>query len=50
MGPGPSDVHPRVLKAIATPLAGHLDPDFLTIMNETKIMLKEVFQTDNEFT
>ncbi len=50
MGPGPSDVHPRVLKAMATPLVGHLDPDFLTIMNETKIMLKEIFQTENEFT
>jgi len=50
MGPGPSDVHPRVLKAMATPLVGHLDPDFLTIMNETKVMLKEIFQTENEFT
>ncbi|OFW54568.1 MAG: alanine--glyoxylate aminotransferase [Actinobacteria bacterium RBG_13_35_12] len=50
MGPGPSDVHPRVLKAMATPLVGHLDPDFLTIMNETKAMLKEIFQTENEFT
>jgi alanine-glyoxylate transaminase/serine-glyoxylate transaminase/serine-pyruvate transaminase len=50
MGPGPSDVHPRVLKAMSTPLIGHLDPDFLTIMNETKMMLQEVFQTKNEFT
>ena len=50
MGPGPSDVHPRVLRAMSTPLVGHLDPDFLTIMNETKVMLKEVFQTENEFT
>jgi alanine-glyoxylate transaminase / serine-glyoxylate transaminase / serine-pyruvate transaminase len=50
MGPGPSDVHPRVLKAMATPLVGHLDPDFYTIMNETKAMLKEIFQTENEFT
>lgn len=50
MGPGPSDVHPRVLKAMTTPLVGHLDPDFLTIMNETKVMLKEIFQTENEFT
>ncbi len=31
MGPGPSDVHPRVLKAMATPLVGHLDPDFLRL-------------------
>ena len=50
MGPGPSNVHPRVLKAMSTPLVGHLDPDFLNIMNETKAMLKEVFQTDNELT
>ncbi len=50
MGPGPSNVHPRVLKAMSTPLVGHLDPDFLDIMNETKEMLKQVFQTENEFT
>ena len=50
LGPGPSDVHPRVLKAMSTPLVGHLDPDFLEIMNETKEMLKEVFQTKNELT
>ena len=50
MGPGPSNVHPRTLKAMSTPLVGHLDPDFLSIMNETKMMLKDVFQTDNEFT
>jgi alanine-glyoxylate transaminase / serine-glyoxylate transaminase / serine-pyruvate transaminase len=50
MGPGPSDVHPRVLKAMSTPLVGHLDPDFLVIMNETREMLKEVFQTKNELT
>ena len=34
MGPGPSDVHPRVLKAMATPLIGHLDPQFIQIMDE----------------
>ncbi len=50
MGPGPSDVHPRVLKAMSTPLVGHLDPDFLQIMNETREMLREVFQTKNELT
>lgn len=50
LGPGPSDVHPRVLKALSTPLVGHLDPDFLIIMNETREMLKEVFQTKNELT
>lgn len=50
MGPGPSDVHPRVLKAMSTPLVGHLDPDFLQIMNETKAMLRMVFETKNEMT
>ena len=50
MGPGPINVHPRTLKAMSTPLVGHLDPDFLDIMNETKEMLKKVFQTDNELT
>lgn len=48
MGPGPSDVHPRVLRAMATPLLGHLDPEFLAIMNEVKELLQYVFQTQNE--
>jgi len=50
MGPGPSDVHPRVLKAMATPLVGHLDPQFITIMDGVKNMLQELFQTKNELT
>jgi alanine-glyoxylate transaminase/serine-glyoxylate transaminase/serine-pyruvate transaminase len=50
MGPGPSDVHPRVLRAMTTPLVGHLDPDFLKIMNETQDMLRQVFRTENELT
>jgi len=50
MGPGPSDVHPRVLKAMATPLVGHLDPQFIEIMDGIKAMLREVFQTRNELT
>src|SRR5260221_522581 len=36
LGPGPSDVHPRVLSVMATPLMGHLDPQFLALMNETQ--------------
>lgn len=48
MGPGPSDVHPRVLKAMATPLVGHLDPDFVAIMDEVKSMVQHTFQTQNE--
>ncbi|MGH7144182.1 MAG: pyridoxal-phosphate-dependent aminotransferase family protein [Planctomycetota bacterium] len=50
MGPGPSDVHPRILKAMATPLVGHLDPQFLTIMNDIKAMLQAVFKTKNDLT
>ncbi len=50
MGPGPSNVHPRVLKAMATPLVGHLDPDFLGIMNETMELLRFVFGTENKLT
>ena len=50
MGPGPSDVHPRVLRAMTTPLLGHLDPEFLSLMNESKDLLKVVFQTENKLT
>ncbi len=50
MGPGPSDVHPRVLRAMATPLVGHLDPEFLSLMNETQELLRYVFQTQNQLT
>lgn len=50
MGPGPSDVHPRVLRAMATPPLGHLDPEFLTLMNETQQLLRYVFQTQNTLT
>lgn len=50
MGPGPSDAHPRVLRAMATPLIGHLDPEFVVIMDEVKAMLKTVFRTQNDLT
>ena len=50
MGPGPSDVHPRVLKAMATPLIGHLDPQFLEIMDGVKDMLRQLFETKNQLT
>lgn len=50
MGPGPSDVHPRVLKAMATPLIGHLDPEFLRIMDDIKAMTQATFQTKNDLT
>lgn len=50
LGPGPSDVHPRVLTTMATPLMGHLDPQFLVLMNETQEMLRQAFQTKNPLT
>ena len=50
LGPGPSDAHPRVLSAMATPLMGHLDPQFLVLMNETQDMLRQAFQTRNHLT
>ena len=50
MGPGPSDVSERVLQAMARPTVGHLDPSFITMMDETKQLLQYVFQTSNELT
>jgi len=50
MGPGPSDVPPRVLQALSAPCIGHLDPAFLSIMNETQALLRHLFQTENELT
>ena len=50
MGPGPSNVHPRVLRAMSTPLVGHLDPDFIAIMDEVQALLKQLFQTQNRLT
>ena len=50
MGPGPSDVAPSVLKAMAQPLVGHMDPVFITMMEEIKGMLRQVFQTGNDMT
>jgi alanine-glyoxylate transaminase/serine-glyoxylate transaminase/serine-pyruvate transaminase len=50
LGPGPSDVDPRVLKALATPLVGHLDPEFAALMDETQDLLRYVFQTENRLT
>lgn len=50
MGPGPSDVPPRVLAALARPTIGHLDPAFLQVMDELRRQLRAVFQTANEMT
>ena len=50
MGPGPSDVSPRVLEALARPTIGHLDPVFVEMMEEMKGLLQYAFQTRNELT
>ena len=50
LGPGPSMVDPRVLRAISAPPVGHLDPEFLALMNQVQQMLRYVFQTENELT
>ncbi len=50
MGPGPSDVHPRILSALARPTIGHLDPRFVVLMDEIKELLQYAFQTKNEMT
>ncbi len=50
MGPGPSSVSNRVLKALASPTLGHLDPQYVQIMDETCALLREVFQTQNKMT
>ena len=50
MGPGPSDVSPRVLEALSRPTIGHLDPVFVSFMDEMKMLLKFAFMTDNELT
>ena len=50
MGPGPSDVNPRILEAMSRPTIGHLDPVFVDMMDEVKVLLRYAFQTENELT
>lgn len=50
MGPGPSDIHPAVLQALAAPTVGHLDPYFLKVMDELQGMLRQVLCTQNPLT
>lgn len=50
MGPGPSDVHPRILEALGRPTIGHLDPAFVGMMDEVKSLLQYAFQTENALT
>src|SRR6267154_1738266 len=50
LGPGPSEIHPRVLQALAAPTVGHLDPYYLKLMNDMQQMLRGVFRTENRMT
>ena len=50
MGPGPSNVHPRVLEAMSRSMIGHLDPVFLEIVDENMKLLRQVFGTKNRLT
>jgi len=50
LGPGPSDVAPRTLEALARPTVGHLDPSFTALMEQIKILLRETFKTSNNLT
>ena len=50
LGPGPSDAHPAVLRAMVNPLMGHLDPEFVSIMVQVQEMLRGVLKTKNKVT
>lgn len=50
LGPGPSEVPPRVLQAMSMPLVGHLDPAFVGVMNDIQELLRQVFRTRNSVT
>lgn len=50
MGPGPADIHPRVLSALSRPIIGHLDPAFQQMMEELKTLLRYALQTGNDIT
>jgi alanine-glyoxylate transaminase/serine-glyoxylate transaminase/serine-pyruvate transaminase len=50
LGPGPSPVHPRVMRALAAPVIGHLDPELLRLLDETRGLLRDAFRTSNDLT
>src|SRR5512144_355119 len=50
MGPGPSEINPRVLAAMSLPAIGYLDPKFVEMMEELKILLRYTFQTKHALT
>ena len=45
LGPGPSPVHPRVMRALAAPVIGHLDPELIRLLDDTRGLLRQVFRT-----
>ncbi|MBI3015987.1 MAG: alanine--glyoxylate aminotransferase family protein [Candidatus Tectomicrobia bacterium] len=50
LGPGPSNLHPRVVRALSAPILGYLDPYFLTLLDETMELLRALFRTANRLT
>lgn len=50
MGPGPSDVNPRITEALSRPTIGHLDPEFIRMMDELKVLIQSAFKTKNRLT
>ncbi|HEY3672528.1 MAG TPA: alanine--glyoxylate aminotransferase family protein, partial [Acidimicrobiia bacterium] len=50
LGPGPSNPYPEAVAALSRPMLGHMDPEFIAIMDETMARLRTVFRTDNALT
>jgi alanine-glyoxylate transaminase / serine-glyoxylate transaminase / serine-pyruvate transaminase len=50
LGPGPSMVHPRVLRVMGTPMVGYLAPQFLEVMDDVQALLRSLFRTSNPLT
>ncbi|GAG26764.1 unnamed protein product, partial [marine sediment metagenome] len=50
LGPGPSNVHPRVYRAMMAPVIGYLDPQFLQLLDDTQRPLRALFRTKNDMT
>src|SRR3990172_8670907 len=50
LGPGPSQVHPRVYRAMTAPVIGYLDPVFIQLLDDTQRPLRTVFRTENDMT
>jgi alanine-glyoxylate transaminase / serine-glyoxylate transaminase / serine-pyruvate transaminase len=50
LGPGPSEINPRVLRAMMSPMLGYLDPEFIEILDDTVGLLRRVYETENQLT